>query len=314
MTVVHQRALLERYHAPSLSTPSLTNLITLILAIVITLLFCWNTSNFWVWRQTYYEQPKVAYTKAAVLELAGTSSSSFLRYRYSTIPAYNALVPQAMRLAPQLAVRETDSNGDGYPDAFDVQLSARLPASGASATHFNAALVFSLYLDQRIRLSSSALMVLSLPVPAGASKITTVGDLVLDPMRELPMDGATMTGYGASPIDAGGLRGDDDLAFSSFTSAYYARNVTASYVLRAPPVYEIGSGPGVELHATVNVPMASLEYKPGVWESIKFALVQLVAIGFIIFLIRGCVLDFLYTRHILAARVVRETAPHKHSF
>merc|ERR1711991_562539 len=128
------------------------------------------------------------------------------------------------------------------------------------------------------------------------------------------MDGATLRGFESPVLDEATLRGPADLPMANIVRNYHARNFTTSYALASSPVYGEPVGPGVTINMRINVPVASLEYKPGLWESFKFAIIQLVPVGFIVFLIRSYILDFLYTKHNHASRVVKETAPHAHSF
>lgn len=297
MPVVHYRYAYDRLYAPWASMACFTSCVTLTISIVITILFCWNTRSFWVLRGEYFEQPQVEFNKMFFFEVDTASAS----YSYSNIDSVARLIPASRQRIGAFAVEQVDSNQDGHTDEFKFAL--HMPAEDVQGfTALRGALFFRFALSSRIRLLTQAMVYVqaSSSVPAGT--VSFVGDLRLgEPLILIP-DRDTVTQFNVPVIDPTAAS-TSAISFDNFVPEYYARNVSVAYNYR-PPVWSRYAADGLHVKLLVRVPKDVIFYRPGFWESIKFAWIQLVCIFLVCFIVRGVVHAILFEGRLLATRTV----------
>eukprot|EP01139_Manchomonas_bermudensis_P024253 Amastigsp_a842309_38.p2 type:complete len:310 gc:universal Amastigsp_a842309_38:103-1032(+) len=309
MPAVHYRYSYDTHYAPVASLACLTSLITGVLAVVVTLLFVWNTRNLWVLRSEFFEQPKVLFRKEFLFEVE-TAAGAFV---YSNIPAVASVVAPSRARVGLFSVEETDSNDDGVTDEFRFRV--RFPAEDVKGfTSVRGALFFSFGMDARFRLAAQAMATFEAASPIPGGGVTFVGDLRFDQSGMLIPDRDTVTQFNVPIIDTSAQAlAPSSIDFAVFAREYYLRNVTLRYNT-APHVWSRYSGDGFTVDATVTVPRQLVAYRPAFWESIKFAWIQLVCVFVIAFLIRGCVHECIFGGRLVATRIVPDPNHKQHNF
>lgn len=142
------------------------------------------------------------------------------------------------------------------------------------------------------------------------AKLFISGDLRLQQRTPLPHRGLYNI-YNVSVIDGS----------SPFASAYDLENIIRSYqdrnlttALSCPtPVWTVGRAAAspFELKAEIRYPMEVISYRPGFWETIKFAWIQYVSVLLIFLWVFERIQRFVFQNQVLTTVPVPVGKPHK---
>lgn len=274
-------AFYEVYSHPALITykTSVWTKATLFLVVVICLtyisplLVAYRSQGFWLKRSSYEEQPVVRF-QYQTLMLASTSPQGDY-VAWSTFPHLNHMLGAHLRI-PAVSVREEDQNQDGKLDLLTFQL--QLPLKSEEQIYSVQLLLtfsYQLFRMSTVVMQSLAYVQFSSAVPG--AKLFISGDLRLQQKTPLPHRGLYSV-YNVSVIDSA----------SPFASAYELDNIIKNYqqrnlttVLSSPmPVWTVGRAASApfELNAEIRYPTEVISYRPGFWETIKFAWIQYVSV------------------------------------
>ncbi|KAG7453681.1 transmembrane protein 231 [Solea senegalensis] len=266
-------------------------------------LMYWNRPvRFWIKRSTYEEQPVVRFQYKALLMAATSLQGDFVAW--STFPLLNNMLEANLRI-PAISVREEDQNQDGKLDLLIFKLQLPLKAE-EQVYSVQLLLTFSYQLFRMSTVVMQSLVYVQHSSSVPGAKLFISGDLRLQQRAPLPHRGLYNV-YNVSVIDGS----------SPFASAYDLENIIRSYqdrnlttVLSCPtPVWTIGRAAGspFELNAEIRYPLevirypsiivstcassgqldllmefpaltVSSTYRPGFWETIKFAWIQYVSV------------------------------------
>uniref|UniRef100_A0A3B5MW32 Transmembrane protein 231 n=1 Tax=Xiphophorus couchianus TaxID=32473 RepID=A0A3B5MW32_9TELE len=203
-------------------------------------------------------------------------------------------------------VREEDQNQDGKLDLLTFQLQLPLK-SDEHVYSIQLLLTFSyqLFRKSTVVMQSLAFVQHSSPVPG--AKMFISGDLRLQQRVPLPHKGLHNI-YNVSVIDGASL----------FASSYDLINIMRSYqkrnstVLSSPVlVWTVGRADGspFELNAEIRYPLEII-YRPGFWETIKFAWIQYVSILLIFLWVFERIKRFVFQNQVIRTSPVPVEKPH----
>uniref|UniRef100_H3CM39 Transmembrane protein 231 n=1 Tax=Tetraodon nigroviridis TaxID=99883 RepID=H3CM39_TETNG len=304
---VYSHPTLIRYQTSVCTKATLFLLVVLCLTYISPLLVAYRSQGFWIKRATYEEQPVVRFQYQTLL-VAATSAGGDL-VAWSTFPHLNHLLGSSLRI-PAVSVREEDQNHDGKLDllVLNLQLPIR-PEEQVYGVQLLLTFSYQLFRMSTVAMQSLAYLQHSSSVPG--AKLFISGDLRLQQKTPLPHRGSTTFITQVSVIDGS----------SPFASAYDLENVIGSYrernlttVLSYPePVWTVGRAAGspFELNVRIRYPLEVISYRPGFWETIKFAWVQYVSVLLIFLWVFERVKRFVFRNQILTTIPVPMGKPHQ---
>ncbi|XP_060933325.1 transmembrane protein 231 [Limanda limanda] len=269
---VYSHPALVRYRTSVCSKASVFLLLVLGLTYIVPLLVAYRSQGFWIKASSYEEQPLVRY-QYQVLLVAATGPRDHLAW--STYPNLNHMLGSRLRI-PLVSVREEDTNQDGKFDLLTFKLQLPLTAE-EQVTSVQLLLSFSYQLFRMSTVVMQSLVYVQHSSSVPGAKLFLSGDLRLQQRTPLPHRGLYNI-YNVSVIDGS----------SPFASAYDLEDIIRRYrernlttVLSCPmPVWTVGRAAGspFELNAVIRYPVEVITYRPGFWETIKFAWIQYVSV------------------------------------
>uniref|UniRef100_A0A8D2ZEF0 Transmembrane protein 231 n=1 Tax=Scophthalmus maximus TaxID=52904 RepID=A0A8D2ZEF0_SCOMX len=262
--------------------------------------------GFWIKRSSYEEQPVVRF-QYQVLLLAATSPRGD-HVAWSTYPHLNNMLGSNLRV-PAVSVREEDLNQDGKLDLLIFKLQLPLtPEEQVYSVQLLLTFSYQLFRMSTVAMQSLAFVQHSSPVPG--ARLFVSGDLRLQQRTPLPHRGLYDV-YNVSVIDGS----------SPFASAYDLDNIIRSYqdrnlttVLSCPvPVWTVGRAAGspFELNAEIRYPVEVISYRPGFWETIKFAWVQYVSVLLVFLWVFERIQRFVFQNQVLTTVPIPAGKPHQ---
>ncbi|XP_028304593.1 transmembrane protein 231 isoform X2 [Gouania willdenowi] len=261
--------------------------------------------SFWIKRSTYEEQPVVRFQYETLLVAATGTRGDFVAW--STFPHLNNMLGSNLRI-PAVSVREEDQNQDGKLDLLKFQL--QLPLKAEEQVYSIQLLLtfnYQLFRMSTVVMQSLAFVQHSSPVPG--AKLLISGDLRLQQRTPLPHRGLYNI-YNVSVVD-GSSPFASSYDLDTIISNYYNRNLTT--VLSCPmPVWTVGRAAGspFELNAEIHYPVEVISYRPGFWETIKFAWIQYVSVLLIFLWVFERIQKFVFQNQILPTVPVLAGKPH----
>ncbi|KAL7403189.1 hypothetical protein ABVT39_026010 [Epinephelus coioides] len=261
--------------------------------------------GFWIKRSTYEEQPVVRYQYETLLVAATSTQGDYVAW--STFPHLNNMLGANLRI-PALSVREEDQNQDGKLDLLVFQLQLPLkPEEQVYSVQLLLTFSYKLFRMSRVVMQSLAYVQHSSSVPG--AKLFISGDLRLQQRTPLPHRGLYNI-YNVSVIEGS----------SPFASAYNLDNIIRSYqdrnlttVLSCPmPVWTVGRAAGspFQLNAEIRYPVEVISYRPGFWETIKFAWIQYVSVLLIFLWVFERIQRFVFQNQVLTTVPIPVGKPH----
>ncbi|XP_028304589.1 transmembrane protein 231 isoform X1 [Gouania willdenowi] len=296
---------LVRYRTGVCSKATLFLLVVLCLTYISPLLVAYRSQGFWIKRSTYEEQPVVRFQYETLLVAATGTRGDFVAW--STFPHLNNMLGSNLRI-PAVSVREEDQNQDGKLDLLKFQL--QLPLKAEEQVYSIQLLLtfnYQLFRMSTVVMQSLAFVQHSSPVPG--AKLLISGDLRLQQRTPLPHRGLYNI-YNVSVVD-GSSPFASSYDLDTIISNYYNRNLTT--VLSCPmPVWTVGRAAGspFELNAEIHYPVEVISYRPGFWETIKFAWIQYVSVLLIFLWVFERIQKFVFQNQILPTVPVLAGKPH----
>ncbi|XP_041852986.1 transmembrane protein 231 [Melanotaenia boesemani] len=302
---VYSHPAVIRYKTSVCTKATLFLVVVLCLTYIPPLLVAYRSQGFWIKRSTYEEQPAVRF-QYQVLLVAGTSTQGDI-VAWSTFAHLNNMLGMKLRI-PAVSVREEDWNQDGKLDVFRFQLQLPLkPDEEVYSVQLLLTFSYQLFRMSTVVMQSLALVQHSSPVPG--AKLLISGDLRLQQRTPLPHRGLYNI-YNVSLVDDS----------SPFASAYDLDNIVRSYqernlttVLSCPtPVWTVGRAAGspFELNLDIRYPVEVISYRPGFWETIKFAWIQYVSILLIFLWVFERIQRFVFQNQVLTTVPIPVGKPH----
>ncbi|KAM9854547.1 transmembrane protein 231 [Aulostomus maculatus] len=303
---VYSHPALIRYKSSVCTKATVFVVVVLCLTYISPLLVAYRSQGFWIKRSTFEEQPVVRFQYQTLLVAATSTRGDFVAW--STFPHFNNMLGANLRI-PAISVREEDQNQDGKLDLLILQL--QLPLKDEEQVYsFQLLLTFSykLFRMSTVVMQSLAYVQHSSPVPG--AKLFISGDLKLQQRAPLPHRGLYNI-YNVSVIDGS----------SPFASAYDLDNIVRSYqarnlttVLSVPmPVWTVGRAAGspFQLNAEIRYPVEPATYRPGFWETIKFAWIQYVSVLLIFLWVFERIQRFVFQNQVVTTIPIPVRKPHQ---
>ncbi|XP_061577242.1 transmembrane protein 231 [Cololabis saira] len=292
---VYSHPAVIRYKTSVCTKATLFLLVVLCLTYIAPLLVAYRSQGFWIKQSTYEEQPVVRFQYQTLMVAATSTQGDYVAW--STFPHLNNMLGTNLRI-PAVSVREEDQNEDGKLDLLLFQLQLPLkPDEQVYSVQLLITFSYQLFRMSTVVMQSLAFVQHSSPVPG--AKLFVSGDLRLQQKTPLPHRGLYNI-YNVSVIDDS----------SPFANTYDLENIVGSYqkrnlttVLSCPmPVWTVGraSGSPFELKAEIRYPTEVISYRPGFWETIKFAWVQYVSILLIFLWVFERIQRFVFQNQVLA--------------
>ncbi|XP_035498149.1 transmembrane protein 231 [Scophthalmus maximus] len=303
---VYSHPALVRYKTSVCTKATVFVVAVLCLSYIGPLLVAYRSQGFWIKRSSYEEQPVVRF-QYQVLLLAATSPRGD-HVAWSTYPHLNNMLGSNLRV-PAVSVREEDLNQDGKLDLLIFKLQLPLtPEEQVYSVQLLLTFSYQLFRMSTVAMQSLAFVQHSSPVPG--ARLFVSGDLRLQQRTPLPHRGLYDV-YNVSVIDGS----------SPFASAYDLDNIIRSYqdrnlttVLSCPvPVWTVGRAAGspFELNAEIRYPVEVISYRPGFWETIKFAWVQYVSVLLVFLWVFERIQRFVFQNQVLTTVPIPAGKPHQ---
>lgn len=227
---------------------------------------------------------------------------------WSTFPHLNNMLGANLRI-PAVSVREEDQNQDGKLDLLNLQLHLPLkPEEQVYSVQLLLTFSYKLFRMSTVVMQSLVYVQHSSSVPG--AKLFISGDLKLQQRTPLPHRGVYNV-YNVSVIDGS----------SPFASAYDLHNIIRSYqnrnlttVLSCPmPVWTVGRAAGspFQINAEIRYPVEVISYRPGFWETIKFAWIQYVSVLLIFLWVFERIQRFVFQNQVLTTVPIPVGKPHQ---
>ncbi|XP_029951253.1 transmembrane protein 231-like [Salarias fasciatus] len=291
---VYSHPALIRYRTSVCTKATLFLFLVLCLTYISPLLVAYRSQGFWIKRSTYEEQPVVRFQYQILLVAATSTEGDYLAW--STFPHLNNMLGPNLRI-PTVSVREEDQNQDGKLDRLTFQLQLPLkPEEQLYSIQLLLTFSYQLFRMSTVVMQSLGYLQHSSPVPG--ARLWVSGDLRLQQRTPLPHRGLYDV-YNVSVIDAS----------SPFASSYDLEKILRSYqernlttVLSCPmPVWTVGRAAGspFELNAEIRYPVEVISYRPGFWETIKFAWIQYVSILLVMLWVFERIQRFVFQNQVL---------------
>ncbi|KAM6937822.1 transmembrane protein 231 [Xenentodon cancila] len=292
---VYSHPAVIRYKTSVCTKATLFLVAVLCITYVAPLLVAYRSQGFWIKRSTYEEQPVVRFQYQTLMVAATSTQGDYVAW--STFPRLNNMLGTNLRI-PAVSVREEDLNEDGKLDLLCFQLQLPLkPDEQVYSVQLLITFSYQLFRMSTVVMQSLAFVEHSSPVPG--AKLFVSGDLRLQQRTPLPHRGLYNV-YNVSVIDGS----------SPFANAYDLENIMGSYqkrnlttVLSCPmPIWTVGRAAGspFELKAEIRYPTEVISYRPGFWETIKFAWVQYVSVLLIFLWVFERIQRFVFQNQVLA--------------
>ncbi|XP_019961715.1 transmembrane protein 231 [Paralichthys olivaceus] len=302
---VYSHPALIRYKTSVCTKASLFLLVVLGLTYIAPLLVAYRSQGFWIKMSSYEEQPVVRYQYQALLVAATGPQGDYVAW--STFPHLNNMLGTNLRI-PGVSVREEDTNQDGKFDLLTFKL--QLPLKAEEQVHsVQLLLTFSYQLFRMSTVVMQSLVYVQHSSSVPGAKLFISGDLRLQQRTPLPHRGLYNI-YNVSVIDGS----------SPFASAYDLDDIIRRYqqrnlttVLSCPmPVWTVGRAAGspFELNAEIRYPVEVISYRPGFWETIKFAWIQYVSVLLIFLWVFERIQRFVFQNQVLTTVPVPVGKPH----
>lgn len=291
---VYSHPALVRYRSSVFSKATLFMLVVLCLTYIPPLLVAYRSQGFWVKTSSYEEQPVVRFQYEMVVVASTSVQGDYVAW--STFPHLNHLQGAHLRV-PAVSVREEDDNQDGKHDRMLLQMTLPLsPEEQLYSLQLLLTFSYQLYRMSTVAMQSLVYMHFSSAVPG--ARLFVSGDLRLQQKAPLPHRGLYNI-YNVSVIDGS----------SPFARAYELEHIIRKYQQRnlttvlsnSMPVWTPGRAAAApfELSLEIRYPLEVITYRPGFWETIKFAWIQYVSVLLVFLWVFQRIKTFVFERQIL---------------
>ncbi|XP_069570386.1 transmembrane protein 231 [Brachyistius frenatus] len=302
---VYSHPAVIRYKTSVCTKATLFLVVVLCLTYIPPLLVAYRSQGFWIKRSTYEEQPVVRFQYETLLLAATSAQGDYVAW--STFPHLNNMLGSNLRI-PAVSVREEDRNRDGKLDVLIFRLQLPLkPDEQVFSVQLLLTFDYQLFRMSTVVMQSLAYVQHSSSVPG--AKLFVHGDLRLQQRTPLPHRGLYDV-YNVSVVDGS----------SPFASSYDLDNIIRNYqdrnlttVLSCPtPVWTVGraAGSSFELNAEIRYPLEVISYRPGFWETIKFAWIQYVSVLLVFLWVFERIQRFVFQNQVLTTVPVPVGKPH----
>lgn len=290
---------LIRYRTNICTRATLFVVVVLCITYISPLLVVYRSQGFWLKRSSYEEQPVVQFQYDMILIGATNTVGNYVAW--STFPNFNRLIGDNLRI-PSVSVQEEDRNQDGKVDLLNLQINIPLkPEEQIFSIQLLLTFSYQLFRMSSVAMQTLAFVQHSSSVPG--SQLFISADLRLHQRTPLSHRGVHAV-YNVSVIDAS----------SPFASSYDLANIIGLYQQRnlttqlsgAVPVWTVGRAANTpfQINTQINYPVDTITYRPGFWETVKFAWIQYVSVLLIFLWIFQHIQTFVFQNQVLTTTIV----------
>ncbi|XP_030642035.1 transmembrane protein 231 [Chanos chanos] len=303
---VYSHPALIRYKTSVCTKATLFFVIVLCLTYIPPLLVAYRSQGFWLKRSTYEEQPHIRFQYQILLTGATSTTGDYVAW--STYHNFNHLLGSNLRI-PSVSVQEEDLNQDGKFDRLSLQL--ELPLKPEEQIYsIQLLLTFSYQLFRMSTVVMQTLVYVQHSSSVPGSQLFVSGDLRLYQRIPLPHRGLH-TAYNVSVIDGTSpFASAYDLV--KIIQAYQERNLT-TYLSCPSPLWTVGraSDAPFRINAEIHYPLEIISYRPGFWETIKFAWIQYVSVLLIFLWVFHRIQTFVFQNQVLPTVPIHQVKEHR---
>ncbi|KAM4618526.1 transmembrane protein 231 [Polymixia lowei] len=302
---VYSHPSLIRYKTSVCTKATLFLVVVLCLTYIPPLLVAYRSQGFWTKRSTYEEQPVVRFQYQTLLVAATSTKGDYVAW--STFPHFNNMQASNLRI-PVISVREEDQNQDGKLDRLIFQLQLPLkPEEQVYGIQLLLTFNYQLFRMSTVVMQTLAYVQYSSSVPG--AQLFVSGDLRLHQRIPLPHRGLYNV-YNVSAID-GSSPFASTYNLVNIIGAYQDRNLT-TYLSCPSPVWTVGRAAAspFQLNAEIRYPLEVISYRPGFWETIKFAWIQYISVLLIFLWVFRRIQTFVFQNQVLPTVPIPMVKPH----
>ena len=255
---------------------------------------------------TYREQPDINFRHSVIAVVDVVNPEGYIVW--STFPTLNEMVSSSYR-APVVSSYEEDVNQDGKKDS--LYLDIELPLEESEKVHaIKLLLGFDFRLYTMTRLQMDSLIYIASSSAIASNQLTVIGDIQLH-QRE-PLKYRAINDYLKQDIISPDSTEPEDYDIGLILENYSRRNLTThldnEYLVWTPRGESASS---FLLRVRLQYPTLTLEYTPGVWQVLKMAWVQYLAI-LVVFAVIFCrVKEYVFTNQVVSTWVSAPTGAGK---
>lgn len=291
---VYAHPALIRYRSSVCTKATLFVVIVVCLTYIPPLLVAYRSQGFWMKTSTYEEQPVVRFQYEVLLVASTSPQGDYVAW--STFPHFNHMQGERLRI-PTVSVREEDDNLDGKSERLLLKMTLPLkPEEQLYSLQLLLSFSYQLFRMSTVAMQSLAYVHFSSSVPG--ARLFISADLRLEQKVPLLHRGLYNI-YNVSVVDSS----------SPFAKTYELENIIRKYQKRnlttvlsnSMPVWTPGraSSAPFELNAEIRYPLEVITYRPGFWETIKFAWIQYVSVLLIFLWVFERIQTFVFEKQIL---------------
>lgn len=274
---LHKEPITIQYQASPFSKAGIFYVSVLILTFIPPLLIAYRSQGFWQRMDTYREQPEIHFKHDMILYLETLLPEKSLAW--STFKNFNQLLQDRVRV-PFIQTSETDWNGDGKLD--DLNLSLSIPITNEEQIRgVTLLLLFDVKLHRLSSVGLSGLALIQDESVFDGSGMSVSADLVLHQKQPLASRGRDSR-FQDPIFDAFSLN-PETFEFSKVLRDYSRRNLTTRLSNQYSTWTRCGLGHNnaFTLDIQIHYPEQAIMYTPGIWQVLKWAWVQYLAIAVI---------------------------------
>ena len=278
-----------------------------ILTFIPPFLIAYRSNGFWLKVATYREQPEIHFKHNVIAIVDTADPNGYIIW--STYPALNEMVPSSFRV-PVISSYEEDVDENGKKD--HLHLDIEFPLAKVEKVHGVKLLIgfgLSLYTMTRLKMDSLVYIASSSPVPG--NQLTVIGDVKLHQREPLRHKGVNNQ-YKGDIINPDSIE-PEEYDLSHILEKYHQRNLTThldnDYTVWTPAG---ASASSFLLRVRLHYPTQTIEYMPGVWQVLKMAWVQYLAIMVVFAAIFCRVKEYVFTNQIVPTWVTIPTVAGKY--
>ncbi|XP_063902389.1 transmembrane protein 231 [Zophobas morio] len=259
------------YKSTLFSKATLLTLIFGIMCVVLPFIFAYKSKGFWIKRNVFHEQPDVKF-KGEYLFVSTTNNINSPVITCSTLPQYEQL--DYIDACSMIKIREIDKNFDNKADEFSLILDVTVPTHTQLTSFFIIIPVDYKLSICPVHMQAAVIYQTYLPVPV--SKFMVTSDVGITQSSPISCHTKQVnTFYNYSIITS--IEQVHQYDVHNIITAYSKRNIS-TVMKNVYTSFKLENSQNFVLDITLRYPEDIVYYKPGFWETMKWAWMQYVII------------------------------------
>ncbi|XP_003384386.1 PREDICTED: transmembrane protein 231-like [Amphimedon queenslandica] len=303
---------LIKHYSTVFSKATVFQIITYALVILAPFFIAYSTRDFWQYTSSYREQADIHFIGQWIFQV--TTDASPIAKTWSSYNGLNRLLqddtlsPLNSEISiPIVKFREQDYNYDRIND--QLLLTIEYNELEYNITGIQGLLFFEVSLNSHASVTLQGLIHFSNSWSLPASHYWLLGDTLIYQRDPLPATGRLTTHNTTIYNDTSRLTQDNEII--GILKNYQQRNLSISLANRMD-YWEYGTGSNFTAHISLTFPVQTLIYIPGLWQVLKFAWIQYLAILVIFYAVLSCVQSFVFQNQIILTVQARtDKKPHQ---